>query len=203
MWSSWPLLLHFQLLGQYLYVSCMHAKLLQLCLTLFDPMDCSLPDSSVLGILQARILKWVVMPSSRGSSWLRDWTHVSCSPGLQADFLPLSHLGSPCMYHALDKMLTEYMINDYKTGEYRASDQDNFLLGVYQRIWLPSWTLIYYFLISLLENMRGPTFSVSISRADIQGNSRLITVCSVRRVRRTQEMFVWAVGVQCFPWAEK
>ena len=42
------------------------------------------------------------------------------------------------MYHALDKMLTEYMINDYKTEEYRASDQDNFLLGVYQRIWLPS-----------------------------------------------------------------
>ena len=76
------------------------------------------------------------------------------APTLQADFLPLSHLGSPCMYHALDKMLTEYMINDYKTKEYRASLQDNFLLGVYQRIWLPSWTLIYYFLISLLENMR-------------------------------------------------
>ena len=60
------------------------------------------------------------------------------APALQADFLPLSQLGSSCMYHALDKMLTEYMINDYKTKEYRASDQDNFLLGVYQRIWLPS-----------------------------------------------------------------
>ena len=40
----------------------------QSCLTLRDPMDCSPPGSSVLGILQARILEWVAMPSSRGSS---------------------------------------------------------------------------------------------------------------------------------------
>ena len=37
----------------------MHAKLLQLCLTLCDPMDGSLPAFSVRGILQARILEWV------------------------------------------------------------------------------------------------------------------------------------------------
>ena len=43
-----------------------YAKSLQSCLTLWDPMDCSLPGSSVLGILQARILEWVAMPSSRG-----------------------------------------------------------------------------------------------------------------------------------------
>ena len=41
-------------------------------------MDCSPPGSSVHGILQARILKWVAMPSSRGFSWLRDQTHISC-----------------------------------------------------------------------------------------------------------------------------
>ena len=40
----------------------------QSCLTLCDPMDCNSPDSSVHGILQARILEWVAMPSSRGSS---------------------------------------------------------------------------------------------------------------------------------------
>ena len=44
------------------------AKLLQLCPTLFDPMNRSPPVSSVHGILQARILEWAVMPSSRGSS---------------------------------------------------------------------------------------------------------------------------------------
>ena len=46
--------------------SCM--KSLQLCLTLCDPMDHSPPDSSVHGILQRKILEWVAMPSSRGSS---------------------------------------------------------------------------------------------------------------------------------------
>ena len=43
-----------------------------------DPMDCSPPGSSVLGILQAKILQGVAMPSSRGSSQARDWTYVSC-----------------------------------------------------------------------------------------------------------------------------
>ena len=51
-----------------------HAKSLQSCLTLCNPMDSSLPDSSVHGILQARILEWVAMPSSRGSSKPRDET---------------------------------------------------------------------------------------------------------------------------------
>ena len=50
----------------------------QLCPTLCNPMDCSLPDSSVHGILQARTLEWGAMPSSRGSSWPRDQTHISC-----------------------------------------------------------------------------------------------------------------------------
>ena len=40
----------------------------QLCLTLCNPMDCNLPDSSVHGILQARILEWVASSFSRGSS---------------------------------------------------------------------------------------------------------------------------------------
>ena len=48
----------------------------QSCLTLCDPMDCSLPGSSIPGILQARILKWIAMPSSSGSSQPRDRTQV-------------------------------------------------------------------------------------------------------------------------------
>ena len=59
---------------------CMHVCA-QLCLTLCDPMDCSPPGSSVHGILQARILEWVAMPSSRRSSWLRDQTcfsYIAC-----------------------------------------------------------------------------------------------------------------------------
>ena len=45
---------------------CVCVKLLQSCLTLCDPMNCSLPGSSVHVILQARILEWVAMPSCRG-----------------------------------------------------------------------------------------------------------------------------------------
>ena len=58
-----------------LVVSCMYLAA-PLCLTLFDPMDCSLPGSSVHGILQERILEWVAMPSSRGSSQPRDGAQV-------------------------------------------------------------------------------------------------------------------------------
>ena len=46
-------------------------------LTLCDTMDCSPPGSSVHGILQARILEWVTIPFSRGSSPPRDQTQVS------------------------------------------------------------------------------------------------------------------------------
>ena len=60
---------------------CLCARLLQSCLTLCDPMDCSPPGSSIHGILQARILEWVAMPFSRGSSWPRDQTQVFCITG--------------------------------------------------------------------------------------------------------------------------
>ena len=46
-----------------------------------DPMDCSPSGSSVHGILQARILEWVFIPFSRGSSWSRDQTQASCIAG--------------------------------------------------------------------------------------------------------------------------
>ena len=49
--------------------------------TLCDPMDCSLLGSSVHGILQARILEWVGIPFSWGSSQPRDWNQVSCIEG--------------------------------------------------------------------------------------------------------------------------
>ena len=45
------------------------------------PMDCSPPGFFVCGIFQARILEWVAIPFSRGSSWPRDWTCVSCLAG--------------------------------------------------------------------------------------------------------------------------
>ena len=59
----------------------MYVLVTQLCLTLCDPMDYSPPGSSVHGILQARILESVTISFSRGSSWPRDRTQVSCIAG--------------------------------------------------------------------------------------------------------------------------
>ena len=56
-------------------------KVSQLCLTLCDSMDCSLPGSSLDGILQAKILEWVAMPTSRGTSQLRDWSQIFRTAG--------------------------------------------------------------------------------------------------------------------------
>ena len=65
------------LLGQWmLCVVCVCARL---CSAFCDPVDCSPPGSSVHGILQARPLEWVAISYSRGSSWPRDQTCVSCT----------------------------------------------------------------------------------------------------------------------------
>ena len=63
----------------------------QSCLTLCDPMDWNPPGSSIHGILQARILEWLAISFSRGSSQIRDRPRVSCIAGR----LLLRHLGSP------------------------------------------------------------------------------------------------------------
>ena len=82
----------------------------QSCLTLCDPMDCSPPDSSVHGILQARILEWVAIISSRVSSQPRLGSQdQGLNPGLlhcRQILYHLSHQGSPSLrnwnfYHSL------------------------------------------------------------------------------------------------------
>ena len=62
-------------------MSVQFSSVAQSCPILCDPMDCTLPGSSVRGIIQARILEWVVVPFSRGSSQPRDQTQVSCIAG--------------------------------------------------------------------------------------------------------------------------
>ena len=71
------------------------AELLQSCLILCNPMDCSPPSSSVYGILQAKILKWVAISSSWGSSWPRDLTCVSYGFWIADRFFTTEPLGKP------------------------------------------------------------------------------------------------------------
>ena len=76
--------------------ACVYAKSRQSCPPLFDLMDCSLPGSSVRGILQARILEWFAVPVSKGSSPSMDRAHVSyvCCIGRQVLYHWL-HLAGP------------------------------------------------------------------------------------------------------------
>ena len=81
-----------------------HAKSLQLCQTLCNPIDCSPPDPSVHGILQARIQECIAIPFFRGSSQLRDPTLCLLNlPQWQAGFFFFffyhwCHLGSKCLF---------------------------------------------------------------------------------------------------------
>ena len=96
--------------------ACMSAQSPQSCPTLCDPMDYSPPGSSVHGILQVRILEWVDIPSSRGSSQLRNQTHVtSCLLHGQAA-LPLAPMGSPYGCVTLANSLIKLISLIYKTG---------------------------------------------------------------------------------------
>ena len=65
------------------------------CLTLFDSMDCSPTGSSVHEIFQARILEWVAISRSRGSSKPRDWTHFSCVSTIDSGFFTSALPGKP------------------------------------------------------------------------------------------------------------
>ena len=89
----------------------MHAKLLQSYSTLYDSMDCSPPGPSVHGILQARTLEWVAMPSSRGSSQPRDQMQISYAScvGRRVHYHQ-HHLESPTGLHRLNPNLCLYII---------------------------------------------------------------------------------------------
>ena len=92
----------------------MGAMSLQSCLTLCNSMDCSFSGSSVHGVLQARTLEWVAMPSSRGSSWPRDQTSI-CLLCWQEGSLPLIPPGKPF------RTLAHFYIVIWFFGEFKSS----------------------------------------------------------------------------------
>ena len=80
------------------------SEVAQLCPTLCNPVDCSPPCSSVHGIFQARVLEWVAISFSGGSSLPRDWTQVSHI--VSKTLYRLSHQGSPNVRKASIKELS-------------------------------------------------------------------------------------------------
>ena len=84
-------------------------KVAQSYLSLCNTMDCSPSGSSVHGILQARILEWVAMPFSRGSSWPRDWIqHLLPLLHCRHILYCLSHQGNPVIRELQIKRTMEY-----------------------------------------------------------------------------------------------
>ena len=74
------------------------------CPSLYIPMDCSLPGSSVHAIFQARRPEWLTISFSRGSSWLRDWTCVSC----------ISCIGRQILYHSVTREASVGLITEFR-----------------------------------------------------------------------------------------
>ena len=99
---------------------CMCAQLYP---TLCRVTDCSPPGSSVHGISQARRLEWVAISSSRGSSWPRDWNHVSCVSCIGRWILyQLSHGGSPLSrLNNVKQSLEQGLPGCGKAGAHRAA----------------------------------------------------------------------------------
>ena len=120
----------------FLYNSNLESKLKNLtcvksCLSLCNPLDCSPPGSSVHGFFQARILQWVAISFSKGSSWPRDQTCVSC-------------IGRQILYHwatweAMVKNMSYSGINLTKNGQKLHIENYKILLREFKEILAYSW----------------------------------------------------------------
>ena len=90
------------------------------CLTLCDPVDCSPPGSSVHEISQAWILEWFAVPSSRGSSRLRDWTCISCIVGGFFTMEPPGKPGLPSACRLFQSLARESELEGHRENTHLA-----------------------------------------------------------------------------------
>ena len=117
----------------------------QSCQTLSNPIDCSSPGSSVHGVSQVRLLEWVAISSSRGSSWPRDWTcisHISCIAGFFTNEPP----GKPWFRDRAGKTQAESGVltsirkqgsaqNDKGWGRLKGTQEGTSLVAQWLRLW--------------------------------------------------------------------
>ena len=144
-------------------------KVAQLCPTLCDPMDCSLPGSSVHGILQERILEWIAVPFSRGSPQPKDWTR---SRTLQVDSL-LSELPG-------------------KLNQWNKQDSNSIWSNSLALYW--GWKHVYKLLLSRVQGAC-PTSGIVLSHFNQSGQGlKGQRFHSLNRVERARN--VWATSEQ-------
>ena len=137
------------------------AKSFQPCLMLCDLMDCSLPGSSVHGIFQARILEWVAMPSSRGSSRPRDWTHVLCLLHSKVGSLPLVPPGKPNPIYTTLKWSVSLLQKtplregyDRSQGKKSLQQISSLVIPMYIQVWEEAWNRQSYWRGWVREELR-------------------------------------------------
>ena len=140
----------------------------QSCLTVCKPTDCSPPGSSVHGIFQARILEGVAMPSSRGSSWPRNQTCVSC-------------IGRQILYHYATRE-APYLLSEVEWSEII---QWCLTLGDPMDFNLPRSSIHGIFQVRVLE-----WGAISFSRWSSQPRNRTRVSCTADRL-----FIVWAISV--------
>ena len=131
------------------------AQSLQSCPTLCDPIDCSLPGSSVHVILWASVLDWVAMPSSSRES---SQGIEPGSPALQADSLPLSHQRSPDLtlyIHILEKWAQRREVNSLK-GKCKQLPVSEEIIKVTSSQRIPKGTLQHISSICMAKILEGP-----------------------------------------------
>ena len=118
------------------------SEVAQSCTTICDPMDCSLPGSSIHGIFQARVLESVVISFSRVSSWPRDWTWVSCIAGRhyhlsQQESPQFSSVAQLCLTLCHPMNRSYFMANRWGNNGNRDFIFDR--LQNHCRLWLQPW----------------------------------------------------------------
>ena len=120
----------------------------QLCPTLCDPMDCSPPGSSVHGILQARILEWVTIPFSRGSSQPRNRTQVSCIGGRRCNLWATREdefKGATTLQSIAISLISEVCI-----------------IGNLRNLWIWLFKFIFFFLVKIVFGIIRSKFLISL-----------------------------------------
>ena len=123
----------------YTYIcACMHAKSLQSCLTLCNPVDCSLPGFSTRGILQTRILEWVAWPSPGDLPNLGIKSTSPGAPALPMDSFPTGPPGKPIPYYTKELLnsgqvqtlyFTSHFTFTLTLSEVRVNDTFKYLKG--------------------------------------------------------------------------
>ena len=111
-----------------------HAKSLQSCSTLCNPMDCSLPGSSVHGLLHARVLEWGARPSSRVFCCARDWTGVFCIFFILGRFFTTKPPHKPIIHHHIHFILANLIYKKWQPSTVLFS-----VLPVWER-----WNIVSY-----------------------------------------------------------